>query len=92
MHKQRLRRSHAATRGILQFDLMGNLRPHALACQSELVHSSGSVLQSPRAAPAGVVKNAAVQCKSLIDGDDSMTRNRLCTELSTGIVHGGDAT
>src|ERR1700721_1257127 len=35
-----------------------------------------------------MVKNAAVRRKSLIDGDDSVTRNRLCTGLCTGKVYG----
>jgi hypothetical protein len=32
-----------------------------------------------------VVKNAAVQCNYLNPGNVSVTRNRLCTELCTGM-------
>src|ERR1700730_8329545 len=35
--------------------------------------------------PGSVVKNAALQCNRLNGGDVSVTRNRLCTELSTEI-------
>jgi hypothetical protein len=42
-----------------------------------------SGMRTRRRNDVAVVKKAALQCNSLNDSDVSVTRNRLCTELST---------